>query len=471
MGMCSIQNIYTLCNSLYSYFTESPQLNQGSSSNLNSRFAPDAGSITKFFSMNKNSSSSINNKNSSSSINNKNSSASSTNSENNQLSIINVTPSKIISEFNEEDNNESFSKISTISIPNLDTNHISECNEDDSMLDPQQKDAYISHVDDSCNEDEQVLHENNNIINIHQTKPSVALEFENGELEEIHPTRMSESDDKFEIDNSQNYTSQSTTIIQIDEKTETTKKIKTISFSMEALTKKMRNASINSECSDRHRSFRAKICPGDNQSAEEELQKEITKDMFSKMEVLGQFNLGFIITKLGEDLFIVDQHATDEKYNFEMLQRHTVLQSQKMIIPQCLELTASNETILVDNLEIFRKNGFDFLIKPEAPPTQRVNLVSAPVSKNWSFGKEDIEELLFMLSDAPNIMCRPTRIRMMFASRSCRKSIMIGTALKKSEMKKLLVHMGEIEQPWNCPHGRPTMRHLFNLNMLPRENI
>ncbi len=44
-----------------------------------------------------------------------------------------------------------------------------------------------------------------------------------------------------------------------------------------------------------------------------------------------QFNLGFIIAKLERDLFIIDQHATDEKYNFEQLQQHTVIQSQKLI--------------------------------------------------------------------------------------------------------------------------------------------
>ncbi|CAL1528442.1 unnamed protein product [Lymnaea stagnalis] len=244
---------------------------------------------------------------------------------------------------------------------------------------------------------------------------------------------------------------------------------KVVQFSLSSLQDRM--ATLNLENSKNQtsfcRSFRAKICPGDNGSAEDELQREISKDMFSKMEILGQFNLGFIITKLGSDLFIVDQHATDEKYNFEMLQRNTVLQSQRMIVPQSLELTASNETILMDNLDIFKKNGFDFLIEPEAPPTQRVKLTSAPTSKNWNFGKDDIEELLFMLTDSPNVMCRPTRIRLMFASRSCRKSVMIGTALNKSEMKRLVCHMGEIEQPWNCPHGRPTMRHLFNMDMLP----
>ncbi|XP_063445831.1 mismatch repair endonuclease PMS2-like [Mytilus trossulus] len=216
------------------------------------------------------------------------------------------------------------------------------------------------------------------------------------------------------------------------------------------------------------RTFRAKISPTDNKAAEEELQKEISKDMFKEMEILGQFNLGFIISKLREDLFIVDQHATDEKYNFEMLQRHTVIQSQKMIHPQSLELTSSNEIILMESIEVFRKNGFDFIVDEQGDPTQRVKLISTPVSKNWTFGKDDIEELIFMLTDSPGVMCRPSRVRQMFASRSCRKSIMIGTALNKAEMKKLVEHMGQIDQPWNCPHGRPTMRHLINLNMVPR---
>ncbi|XP_048465586.1 mismatch repair endonuclease PMS2 [Rhincodon typus] len=187
------------------------------------------------------------------------------------------------------------------------------------------------------------------------------------------------------------------------------------------------------------------------------------------MEVIGQFNLGFIITKLDSDLFIVDQHATDEKYNFEMLQQHTVLQSQKLIVPQSLHLTAVNETVLMENLDIFRKNGFDFIINEEAAPTDRVKLVSLPMSKNWTFGPQDIDELIFMLSDMPGVMCRPSRVRQMFASRACRKSVMIGTALHISEMKKLVTHMGEIEHPWNCPHGRPTMRHLANLDMISVE--
>lgn len=215
--------------------------------------------------------------------------------------------------------------------------------------------------------------------------------------------------------------------------------------------------------------FYAEIDPSKNKSAEQELSKEISKEMFSKMEIIGQFNLGFIITRLAHDLFIVDQHATDEKYNFETLQAQTTLKNQKLVIPQALDLTAVNECILMDNLEIFIKNGFNFVIDGDAEPTKRVRLAAKPISQNWEFGKEDIDELLFMLQDSPHTMCRPSRVRAMFASRACRKSVMIGTALNKSTMRQLVNHMGEIEQPWNCPHGRPTMRHLVNLELVRKK--
>jgi len=49
------------------------------------------------------------------------------------------------------------------------------------------------------------------------------------------------------------------------------------------------------------------------------------------MKVIGQFNKGFIIAQIGSDLFILDQHACDEKVNFERLQRTTVIQQQPLI--------------------------------------------------------------------------------------------------------------------------------------------
>nr|XP_026486804.1 mismatch repair endonuclease PMS2 isoform X1 [Vanessa tameamea] len=222
--------------------------------------------------------------------------------------------------------------------------------------------------------------------------------------------------------------------------------------------------------------FKSGINPVFNKKCEEELSKEISKESFKNMSIVGQFNLGFIITKLDDDLFIIDQHATDEIYNFETLQKTTELTSQKLVMytlifsPQQLELTGVNEQILMDNVGVFKKNGFTFKIDEDAPPTKRVKLLTIPMSKNWIFGKDDIEELLFILKENQSEYCRPSRVRAMFASRACRKSVMIGTALGKSDMRQLVDHMAEIDKPWNCPHGRPTIRHLVNLAMVQTNN-
>lgn len=42
---------------------------------------------------------------------------------------------------------------------------------------------------------------------------------------------------------------------------------------------------------------------------------------------------------------------------------------------------------------------------------------------------------------------------------------MIGKTLTGKQMEKVVRHMGEIDKPWNCPHGRPTMRHLCGLGV------
>ncbi|RDD42073.1 DNA mismatch repair protein pms1 [Trichoplax sp. H2] len=224
-------------------------------------------------------------------------------------------------------------------------------------------------------------------------------------------------------------------------------------------------ADQNSENMNIGSSFHATIAPDNNTAAENELRREISKDMFQEMEIIGQFNLGFIIARHNQDLFIIDQHASDEKYNYEYLQLNTNLKGQQLIQPKHLFLTPTEEEVLMDNVNIFEKNGFSFSIDPDAPPTKRIKMTSVPYGRGCIFNEEDVQEMIMMLTDMPGVMCRPTTVSRMFATRSCRRSIMIGTALNTSQMKKILKHMGEIEHPWNCPHGRPTMRHLFNLNV------
>lgn len=74
----------------------------------------------------------------------------------------------------------------------------------------------------------------------------------------------------------------------------------------------------------------------DNDNATATLARVLSKADFGSMRVVGQFNRGFIVARLrktdmaNDDLFIVDQHAADEKYNFETLQATTRLESQRL---------------------------------------------------------------------------------------------------------------------------------------------
>ncbi|KAK4697368.1 DNA mismatch repair protein PMS2, partial [Lecanoromycetidae sp. Uapishka_2] len=202
-------------------------------------------------------------------------------------------------------------------------------------------------------------------------------------------------------------------------------------------------------------------------SAEERLSLTVVKNDFVNMQISGQFNLGFILAnRSNKDLFIIDQHASDEKYNFERLQSTTIVQNQRLVQPRALRLTAIEEEIILENNEALLKNGFlvEINTSGDLPVGQRCSLLSLPMSREVTFDITDLEELLTLLSDSPtsssNHIPRPSKVRRMFAMRACRSSVMIGKTLTTKQMGILVKHMSEIDKPWNCPHGRPTMRHV-----------
>ena len=236
----------------------------------------------------------------------------------------------------------------------------------------------------------------------------------------------------------------------------------------------------------------------DADTAEARLSLTVSKEDFLRMRIVGQFNLGFILafrpskplmndstgSAFDDELFIIDQHASDEKFNFERLQSSTVVQNQPLVKPYTLDLTAVEEEIIIENNEILLKNGFVVTIDTsgDEPVGRRCKLLSLPMSREVVFDMADLEELIALLADSPslptttiehplnsstktdsNSIPRPSRVRRMFAMRACRSSVMIGKSLSKAQMEKLVRHMGEIDKPWNCPHGRPTMRHVLGL--------
>lgn len=219
------------------------------------------------------------------------------------------------------------------------------------------------------------------------------------------------------------------------------------------------------------------------ESAEQYLSLTVVKSDFARMRIVGQFNLGFVlVTRPGnltdgtkaankDEVFIIDQHASDEKYNFERLQAETTVQNQPLVRPHILDLTAMEEEIVMGNLEALEKNGFLVEVDTSGDTAvgKRCSLVSLPMSREVVFNTRDLDELLALLAESPQSTStsnipRPSKVRRMFAMRACRSSVMVGKTLTRKHMGKIVQHMGEIDKPWNCPHGRPTMRHLMGLN-------
>ena len=214
-------------------------------------------------------------------------------------------------------------------------------------------------------------------------------------------------------------------------------------------------------------------------SPEERLSLTVLKEDFAHMDIVGQFNLGFVLavrpsrsSTTSDELFIIDQHASDEKFNFERLQSTTIVQNQRLVHPYRLDLTAIEEEIILENKSALMKNGFliDVDTSGDRPVGQRCQLVSLPMSREVTFDISDLEELIALLAETnPSGRAliennpRPSKVRKMFAMRACRSSVMIGKSLSMKQMRKLVNKMGEIDKPWNCPHGRPTMRHVLGL--------
>ncbi|KAJ1923926.1 ATP-binding mismatch repair protein [Tieghemiomyces parasiticus] len=195
------------------------------------------------------------------------------------------------------------------------------------------------------------------------------------------------------------------------------------------------------------------------------VRKTICKADFERIRIVGQFNLGFIIGCLGSDLYIIDQHASDEKYNFETLQANAIITSQPLIRPRVLDLSLGEELVATEHLAVLRKNGFVVEVSKDAPPGRRLRLVTQPFVDHILFDVSDLEEIIAKLGRTPSAMVRCSRAERVFASRACRKSIMIGDVLSAIQMRKVVNNLSTIQQPWNCPHGRPTMRHLLDLRV------
>ena len=121
--------------------------------------------------------------------------------------------------------------------------------------------------------------------------------------------------------------------------------------------------------------------------------------------MIGQFNLGFIVCRLGRELFIVDQHASDEKRNFEEIAARPTL-TQELVHPLQLRLSAEDEMLVLQYRANFAAGGYRIIHRWERPPTRRLFLCSQPGSRRGgasSFVMDDVAKLWRILELTPRV--------------------------------------------------------------------
>ena len=185
-------------------------------------------------------------------------------------------------------------------------------------------------------------------------------------------------------------------------------------------------------------------------------EKLLTKEAREKHVLVGQVFDTYWIVQFGDKMFIIDQHAAHEKVLYERTlakYRERKAMSQSINPPIILTLSMSEEALLKKYMDIFTDFGYE--IEHFGGKEYCVRAVPYDL---YSISKEDLlMEILDNLSDETAGKVTPQLITEKIASMSCKAAVKGNNKLSEAEANKLIDELLTLENPYNCPHGRPTI--------------
>ena len=175
-----------------------------------------------------------------------------------------------------------------------------------------------------------------------------------------------------------------------------------------------------------------------------------------EMRLIGQVNKTYIIAETSGGMLIIDQHAAHERVVYEKfmgMYGASDIKTQNLINVQIIELPAKESLILSSNLSEFKRYGFD--IETFGKDTFIVRTVPVILGKVRSkYMIRDIVEDFINLSKSEKISEISEKI---IITMSCRAAIKGGEELTAHSIKALIDELAKTENPFTCPHGRPTI--------------
>ncbi|MFH1335918.1 MAG: DNA mismatch repair endonuclease MutL [Candidatus Zixiibacteriota bacterium] len=167
-----------------------------------------------------------------------------------------------------------------------------------------------------------------------------------------------------------------------------------------------------------------------------------------------QFADTYILSQLKDNLLVLDQHAAHERILYEEALRNMTQKpatSQQVLFPAVTDLTPGELHLLDEHEELIRRLGFE--IKNFGGRTVLVTAVP-PGARNKS-GEIFLKEVLFQLEMEEKI--EKDKVKALAKSFACHAAIKAGERLNQEEMENLVRKIFTTEEPYSCPHGRPTI--------------
>lgn len=205
-------------------------------------------------------------------------------------------------------------------------------------------------------------------------------------------------------------------------------------------------------------------------SGEREVEKAIDKmtheqpkERFPMLEYFGQMHGTYLFAQSKDGLYIVDQHAAQERIKYEYFREKIGDVSndlQEMLVPFVLDYPNNDAIKLKEQKELLEEVG---IYLEEFGPNSfivRAHPTWYPAGQEESIIREMIDMLLVTGSVSVKKFREATAIMM-----SCKRSIKANHHLNEAQARVLLRDLAQCENPFNCPHGRPVLIHFSNSDM------
>ena len=200
--------------------------------------------------------------------------------------------------------------------------------------------------------------------------------------------------------------------------------------------------------------------PAENQTGEMEdsaagAEQEKGAAFFDHLKIIGQLMDSYILCENPNGLVIIDQHAAQERANFEKLDQKWEQPSsarQPLMVPLRINVTPD----LFCRLDEINEQTAWYGIEFEAFGDNQFILREEPLWMNGMDRMKLLEDMLGFFRSHSQIEFKELR-RHMTATTACHSSIRFNRPLNRDEMEKVIDDLRHCRQPYHCPHGRPTV--------------